>query len=201
MVGRGPGKLSTTTCTDVALPVHARPAMFAPLCMQRCQQARRALPDVPERGYIRVRRCGLVRTRRCGEHCGTVGVWMTGRQTMMAWGAPRFVQLQLQAISTATSNGIISAKRRGGSASSWEKCLPLYHHVHWCQGKCKAPESGRNRRRILSGKRQGRHEKQPLSVAACKQWHPNPQTRGVFGSHSAPTSRGSSSHSPPMSSH
>jgi len=27
-------------------------------------------------------------------------------------------------------------------------------------------------------------------VAACKQWHPDPQTRGIFGSHSAPTSGG-----------
>jgi hypothetical protein len=40
-----------------------------------------------------------------------------------------------------------------------------------------------------------------LGVAACKQRHPNPQTRGIFGSHSAPTRGGSGAHSPPMSPH
>jgi hypothetical protein len=40
-----------------------------------------------------------------------------------------------------------------------------------------------------------------LAVVACKQWHPNPQTSTVFGSHSAPTSGHLGSHSPPMSPH
>jgi hypothetical protein len=40
-----------------------------------------------------------------------------------------------------------------------------------------------------------------LAVAACKQRHPNPQTRVIFGSHTAPTRGGSGSQSPPMSPH
>jgi hypothetical protein len=40
-----------------------------------------------------------------------------------------------------------------------------------------------------------------IGVAARKQWYPDPQTRGVFGSHSAPTSGGSNPQSLPMSPH
>jgi hypothetical protein len=43
-------------------------------------------------------------------------VWMTGRQTMTAWGEPHLLLRQLQVFRTATINGIISVKRRGVSA-------------------------------------------------------------------------------------
>jgi hypothetical protein len=41
----------------------------------------------------------------------------------------------------------------------------------------------------------------PLSVTACKQWHPDLQTRDVLGSHSAPIDEPASLQSPPMSPH
>jgi hypothetical protein len=45
---------------------------------------------------------------------------LTGRQTMMSWGDPRLLLLQLQAFPTATINGIINAKRREVRVSRWD---------------------------------------------------------------------------------
>jgi hypothetical protein len=54
---------------------------------------------------------------------------MMGRQTVMSWGDPRLLLLQLRAFPTAIINGIISTKRREVRASPWEKVPSL---ISWC---------------------------------------------------------------------
>jgi hypothetical protein len=55
--------------------------------------------------------------------------------------------------------------------------------------------------RLKSDEVIGPHLDRLVGVAACKQRHPNPQTRAVFGSHWVPTDEPANPHSPPMSPH
>jgi hypothetical protein len=50
-------------------------------------------------------------------------VWMMSRQTVMAWGESSLATTSASAFPNGNINSIISAKRRGVRASSWEPTI------------------------------------------------------------------------------